>query len=210
MRSQQENAGTSSDARFDSPAQQSTSRADVSRPLPAATEPSATGSPRRGWLGQFRPGLAVSPYEFMRNMSEEIDRLIDGLGGRAAALGTATPRGAREGVDFWPAWTPPVETIQKPNALVFRADLPGLKPDEVNVSLGDGLLTISGERKQEHEDKRDGFLRTERSYGTFYRAFPLPEGAEEDRIAASFKNGVLEISVPFSERERGRRIKVET
>jgi len=210
MRNPQENTGASSDARSDSPTQQSASRGEVSRPLPAATEPSAVGSTRRGWLGHFRPGMAVSPWELMRNMSEEIDRLIDGLGGRATALGTTTPRGARGGADFWPAWTPPVETIQKPNAIVFRADLPGLKPDDVNVSVGDGLLTISGERKQEHEEKRDGFLRTERNYGTFYRAFPLPEGAEEERIAASFKNGVLEISVPFSERERGRRIKVET
>jgi HSP20 family protein len=150
----------------------------------------------------------------MRSMSEEIDRLIGGLGGRSTALGTTTTRGTHPASDFGSyftaAWTPPVEVIQKPNAIVFRAELPGIKADEVNVSVNDGLLTIAGERKQEHEEKRDGFLRTERSYGTFYRAFSLPEGADEDKVAASFKNGMLEISVPLTEKERGRRIKVDT
>jgi HSP20 family protein len=156
----------------------------------------------------------MSPWELMRSMSEEIDRLIDNLGGRATALGTLPQRGVRGAGDygnfFTATWTPAVEVIQKPNALVFRAELPGLKPEDVSISVDNGLLSISGERKQEHEEKRDGFLRTERSYGTFYRAFSLPEGADEDKIAASFKSGVLEISVPLSERERGRRIKVDT
>lgn len=221
MRNQQENPGASSETRSESPnttAQQSASGSqsatgsDVARPLPAAAEPSAR-TMRRGGLGQYRSGMPVSPWELMRNMSEEIDRLIDNLGSRSTALGT-TPRGARASGDLGnyltAAWTPPVEMIQKPNAIVFRAELPGLKADEVNVSVNDGLLTISGERKQEHEEKRDGFLRTERSYGTFYRAFSLPDGVEEDKVSASFKNGVLEISVPISEKERGRRIKVES
>jgi HSP20 family protein len=149
----------------------------------------------------------------MRNMSEEIDRLIESLGGRAPALGLTHQRGARgsaEAGGFWPAaWAPQIETVQKPNALVLRVDLPGLTSEDVTVNVDDGLLTISGERKQEHEEKSDGVLRTERSYGTFFRAMPLPDGAEEDKIAAAFKNGVLEITVPLSSRERGRRIKVE-
>ena len=221
---QQDSPGGSSDTRSDAPSttsqpsassSQSAAGFDVARPLPAATEPGTGRTPRRGWLGQYRSGMPVSPWELMRSMSEEIDRLIDGLGGRSTALGNATPRGgARTAGDFGSyftaAWSPPVEVIQRPNAIVFRAELPGIKADEVNVSVNDGLLTISGERKQEHEEKRDGFLRTERSYGTFYRAFSLPEGADEEKVAASFKNGVLEISVPLSEKERGRRIKVDT
>jgi HSP20 family protein len=216
MRNQQESPGASGEVRAESPntaTQQSATGSDVARPLPAATEPGTARTPRRGWLGQYRSGMPVSPWELMRSMSEEIDRLIDGLSSRSTALGTTT-RGTRPASDFGSyftaAWTPPVEVIQKPNAIVFRAELPGLKADEVNVSVNDGLLTISGERKQEHEEKRDGFLRSERSYGTFYRAFSLPEAADEDKVVASFKNGVLEINVPVSERERGRRIKVDT
>jgi HSP20 family protein len=150
-------------------------------------------------------------------MSEEIDRLIESLAGArtgATPFGLTTTRGTRGSADYRgtasPTWAPQMELIQKPNALVFRADLPGLKPDEVNVSVEDGLLTISGERKQEHKEERDGFLRTERSYGSFYRAIPLPDGVDEEKVAAKFKDGVLEITVPVTERNGGRRIKVES
>ena len=164
-----------------------------------------------------RPGYLASPWDLVRNMSEEVDRLIEGLSGLRGSTpyGLTTPRSLRTGSDFGvmtpAAWAPQVEVLQKPNAVVLRADLPGLKPDEVNVSVDNDVLTISGERKQEQREEREGYFRSERSYGTFHRAFTLPDAADEDKISASFKDGVLEITIPLAaEKERGRKIKVQS
>ena len=194
---------------------QSTQQPDVQRSVPSASEPNVP-STKRGLSGPLWSGGYASPWEMMRTMSDEFDRLVEGLTSWRTAntpFGLTMPRYTRGLSDpraFDSAWAPAVEVIQKPNAYVFRADLPGLKPDAVHVNVEDGLLTISGERKQEHKEDRDGYLRTERSYGTFHRAFPLPAGADEDKIAAKFKDGVLDITVPVSSNERGRKIKVES
>lgn len=193
---------------------QSGSARDVPRSVPSTTEPSVSRTWHGGVPGPLRSSGFYSPWELMRNMSEEIDRLLEGLTGlRTTPFGLTTPRGTRGVSDLRalsPAWAPAVEVIEKPNALLLRADLPGLKPDEVHVNVEDGLLTISGERKQEHKEEREGYMRSERSYGAFYRAFALPESADDQKIAANFKNGVLEITVPVSVRERGRAIKIES
>jgi HSP20 family protein len=93
-------------------------------------------------------------------------------------------------------WVPRIEVLQNNGQLMVRADLPGLTKDDVNVELMDDMLTISGERKEEKEEKREGFYRSERSYGSFYREIPLPEGAKTEEAAATFRNGVLEITMP--------------
>jgi len=187
---------------------------DVARPVSSSTEPGRTA---RTGVTTRRPGYLTSPWDLVRNMSEEVDRLIDGLSGLrgSTAYGLTTPRSLRTGSDFGvmtpAAWAPQVEVLQKPNAVVLRADLPGLKPDEVNVSVDNDVLTISGERRQEQREEREGYFRSERSYGTFHRAFTLPDAADEDKISASFKDGVLEITIPLAaEKERGRKIKVQT
>jgi HSP20 family protein len=72
------------------------------------------------------------------------------------------------------------------------------------------VLAISGERREENREEGEGFIRSEVSYGTFFRTIPLPEGADENRVAATFRNGVLEISIPVSDREQGRRVKVQS
>jgi HSP20 family protein len=91
-----------------------------------------------------------------------------------------------------------------------RADLPGLKKEDVTVDVEDGMLAISGERRDEHEEDRDGYYRSERSYGRFYRAVPLPDGANAEQIDASFNDGVLEVTVPApKEREsRGKKVQI--
>jgi HSP20 family protein len=88
---------------------------------------------------------------------------------------------------------------------VIRAELPGLKPDDVNVEITDDAVVISGERKEEKEEKRGDVHVTERRYGTFYRSIPLPEGAQTEQAKARFENGVLEITVPAQEAGKGRR-----
>ena len=93
-------------------------------------------------------------------------------------------------------WMPPVEVFQNNGQFIVRADLPGLTKDDVKVEVADEFLMISGERKEEKEEKEEGFYRSERSYGTFYRQIPLPENAMTENAAATFLNGVLEITVP--------------
>jgi HSP20 family protein len=139
----------------------------------------------------------------MRRMSDDLNQLLDAVG----FFGNR-PRGmAGAGL-----WAPSLEIQQKKDALVVRADLPGVKPEEVDVTVEDGALVISGERRQERREEQEGVVRTELSYGSFYRAIPLPDGADEDRVSASLKNGTLEITVPLDEsgRQRGRRVKVQS
>ena len=107
-------------------------------------------------------------------------------------------------------WSPQIDVSQKNNELVVRADLPGLTKDDVKVDITDDAITIQGERRKEHEEERGGVYRVERSYGSFYRTIPLPDGAMTDQAKASFKDGVLEITMPAPPEQvtRGRRLEV--
>src|SRR5438552_3163163 len=103
-------------------------------------------------------------------------------------------------------WTPDVEAFQRGDQFIVRADLPGLKKEDVTLQVTDDALTIEGERRSEHEEQREGYYRSERSYGSFSRVIPLPEGAIADSAKASFENGVLEVAMQAPPREvsRGR------
>jgi HSP20 family protein len=109
-----------------------------------------------------------------------------------------------------PSWAPDIDVFQRGNELVIRADLPGLKKDDVKVDVTEESVTIQGERKREHEEEREGRYRVERSYGSFSRLIPLPEGAITDQAKASFDNGVLEITMPAPPEQvrRGRRLEI--
>lgn len=167
----------------------------------------ATGVARRNQSsGVQAPGtdIASSPFLLMRRMAQDMDRLFENFGFGPLGLGTGLGLGSRfdSGLwdDRWPAlsrqtWSPQIETFRRGDKLVVRADLPGLKKDDVKVEIEDGMLTISGERSEEHEENRDDFYRSERSYGRFYRALPLPDGASEDQCEATFRDGVLEVTL---------------
>jgi HSP20 family protein len=141
--------------------------------------------------------------------AEEIDRVFDDFGlGRgwvAPRLGLGQPliRRAEE-------WLPDIEMLQRNNELVIRADLPGLAKDDVKVDVTEDAVTIQGERKHEHEEEKAGVYRSERSYGSFYRSIPLPEGAMTDQAKAVFKDGVLEVTMPAPPEsvKRGRRLEI--
>ncbi len=179
----------------------------------AVTRREGNGS-RRGETGRsltrwpsLLAGSPASPWELMRRMSEEMNQLFESLGAARTAPGRSGPS------DFGiaaPMLVPEIEVEQRGSDLVVRADLPGLKADEINVSVDRGRLTISGERRQENREEREGFIRSEVSYGTFYRTIPLPEGADESQVTATFRNGVLEITIPVSEREQGRKVQVQS
>jgi HSP20 family protein len=137
----------------------------------------------------------ASPFELMRRFTEEMDRVFEGWGfSRRSWPGAETM-----------AWSPDVEVFERDNNLVVRVDLPGLSKDDIKVEMTDQGLVIQGERKREHEEKGEGWYRSERSYGQFYRLIPVPEGVNADQAQAHFENGVLEISAPIPESQRRRR-----
>src|SRR3954452_2761101 len=88
-------------------------------------------------------------------------------------------------------WIPAMDLVETQDHLVLRADLPGMKEEDLEIEIKDGVLTISGERKAEHEEKSEGFHRVERSFGSFSRALAVPEGIDATQVSASFENGVL-------------------
>ena len=92
-------------------------------------------------------------------------------------------------------WAPAVDATAENGDLVIRAELPGVKPEDVDISLQDNVLTISGERKAEQEEERGGYYIRERRYGSFSRSFNLPQGTDESKVRARFENGVLEVRV---------------
>ena len=100
---------------------------------------------------------------------------------------------------------PAIKINELDGQLQVRAELPGLKPEDVRVEVTDGALTIQGERKYEHEENKKGVYRSERRSGQFYREIPLPEGADVEQAKAQFNNGVLEIKLPVREQVSDRR-----
>lgn len=169
------------------------------RGLQRSTEPSRSISERRRAADPFWSG----PSGIMRRLREDMDRLS---GGPGFPRGWMTPFEGLETSD----WAPPIDAFQRGSDFIVRADVPGMSRDDLSVEIGDEALTIRGERKFDHEEERDGVFRTERSYGSFCRVLPLPEGALTDSARASFKDGVLEvvINAPPHEVRRGRRLEI--
>lgn len=147
----------------------------------------------------------VNPFQMMRRFTQDMERLFEDFGG------LSFPNFFR--TDFAPfqmelekgEWMPQIEVLRNNGQLMVRADLPGLTKDDVKVEITDDLLTISGERKEEKEEKREGFYHSERSYGSFYRQIPLPEGAKTEDASATFSDGVLEITMPAAKNETSKR-----
>ncbi|HXW05792.1 MAG TPA: Hsp20/alpha crystallin family protein [Vicinamibacterales bacterium] len=145
----------------------------------------------------------MGPFSMLRRMQEDMDRLFGEVWG-----GRQMPGFFGEGRRA--DWAPAIETFQRGNEFVVRAELPGLSREDLAVEVGDDTLTIQGERKYDHEEEREGVFRSERGYGSFCRVIELPEGAVSDSAKATFKDGVLEIvlQAPSHEVRRGRRIEI--
>jgi HSP20 family protein len=105
-------------------------------------------------------------------------------------------------------WMPPMDLVESDDHFVLRADLPGMSEDDVNIELEDSTLTISGERKSEHETKNEGFYRVERATGAFSRSLTLPKGVDPEAVTARFDRGVLEVRVPKPAERKPRRISI--
>jgi HSP20 family protein len=142
------------------------------------------------------------PFTMMRRMQDEMDRLFGSLG---FGPGPLAGWGGEQGT-----WTPAVEVFQRGQEFVVRADVPGLTREDLSVELGEDTVTISGERKYDHQEEEGGVFRSERAYGAFQRIIPLPEGVITDSAKATFRDGVLEIvmQAPPQEVRKGRRIEI--
>ena len=148
------------------------------------------------------PAVWASPFSFMRRFGEDMDRLFEDFGFARGVI----PQGFAQMAE----WSPQVEVTERDGQLVVRADLPGLNKDDVQVELRDEAIIIRGQRKQEREEKREGYYRSERSYGSFYRQIPLPKGIDTEKATANFNNGVLEITMPVAQGEaRGRQLQIQ-
>ena len=105
-------------------------------------------------------------------------------------------------------WVPAMDLVESGEHFVLRADLPGMSEEDIEIELEDGTLTVSGERRAEHEERQEGFHRVERSFGAFSRSLTLPKGVDADAVSASFDRGVLEIRIPKPEARKPRRISI--
>jgi HSP20 family protein len=105
-------------------------------------------------------------------------------------------------------WIPAMDLVEIDNDFVLRADLPGLSEDDVNIEVEDNVLTISGERKSEHTERKNGYYRVERASGSFSRHLTLPEGVDADKIQANFEQGVLEVRIPKPEARKPHKVAI--
>jgi HSP20 family protein len=145
----------------------------------------------------------------MSRINEEMDRLFDSLG-----FGSMLRMPIEAGFPALAAseaWAPDIEMVQRDNQLVIRADLPGVKKEDVTVEIDEDRVIIRGERRQERTQESRGVYRSEVSYGAFERTIPLPEGVDPEKAQANYHDGVLEISLqaPQTAQAKGRRLEIK-
>ena len=150
-------------------------------------------------------GTAVAPMRALRTVLEpfrglrSMNRLLEEAFGPAASTN-------EESFDLW---APPCDIYETDNELVVQVELPGVKKEDVKVSIENNVLTISGERKFEEETKRENYRRAERSYGQFMRSFILPNTVDTDKVSAEFKDGVLRVGLPKREESKPKAVEVK-
>jgi HSP20 family protein len=105
-------------------------------------------------------------------------------------------------------WMPAMDLVETEDHFVLRADLPGLAEEDVAIEVEDNVLTVSGERKAEHAETKEGYHRVERAFGHFSRSLTLPEGVDPEAVTADFERGVLEVSIPKPEQRKPRKISI--
>jgi HSP20 family protein len=139
------------------------------------------------------------------SFQDEMNRLFDQFFG---GWGLAP---FREFPEQWDAFSPRVDVVEGDKEVTVSAELPGMDEKEIDVSLSHGVLTISGEKREEKEDKGKNYYRMERSYGSFQRSVPLPSEVDEDKAEATFKKGVLTITLPKAAAARAsKRISIKS
>lgn len=139
------------------------------------------------------------PFRELEDMSDRLNRMFARPALRTNGKETLTVAD----------WVPTVDISENEGEYVIKAELPEVKKDDVKVTLEDGVLTIQGQRRQEKEEKTTKYHRIERSYGTFVRSFSLPDQVNESGVKAEFKDGMLNLHIPKSEKAKPRAIEVK-
>jgi HSP20 family protein len=148
--------------------------------------------------------MTMRPYRGFYDMQSEMNRMFDEV------FGGLSRRGGRQQGDDPTRWAPVLDVLQEEGDIVVRAELPGVKQEDVDITLHDGVLTISGERKAEQQREGSGYYVRERRYGSFRRSMTLPQGVDESKISARFERGVLEVRVSDAAAvQEPRRIQIE-
>ena len=152
--------------------------------------------PRRGSPARVTSGR--SPFAELTRMQRDVEEMIErffGDGGTTAAGGGA--------------FAPPLDVIDRGNEILVRADLPGLDRNDIEIQVEDGMLSVRGEREEQHEENKDNYRWCERWEGAFMRSIPLPAEVEREKIQAEFKNGVLEIRIPKKKEAAPKKIEIK-
>jgi HSP20 family protein len=147
--------------------------------------------------------VRFDPFRELDRLQSEMNRLFEGYAGspeRAGSAGSLTQGGR--------LWSPAVDVAENQNEIVLRAEIPGMKQDEIDIELTGDTLTLRGERKFENEERKENFVRVERSYGRFQRSFTLGVPIQNDKVTATYRDGILEIHLPKSEETRPRKVTV--
>ena len=142
--------------------------------------------------------VRFDPFEDMTRLQREVNRLFED---RSATRGGAETASTR-------AWSPLVDILEDRNEIVVKAELPGIKQEEIDIELTGDTLTLRGERKFEDTPHKDNYVRIERSYGSFQRAFTIGVPVQHDGVKASYKDGILEIHLPKSEETKPKKVQV--
>lgn len=145
-------------------------------------------------LGRYYPREVAS-------LQDEVERMFRSFLGTGMGGGESAPSTAG-------AWSPALDVEETEEAFVLHVELPGCRPEDVEVNLEENVLTVTGERRFYDEREAEGFRRIERRFGRFHRAVRLPDRVDPDRVEASFENGLLTVNVPKAEEARPRRIQV--
>jgi HSP20 family protein len=170
-------------------------------PAPGLEQPSGLKNTTMNLLSKYNPFRTTrwDPYKEIADFERGLDRFIN----RAPSFG-----GADESIAA-AAWEPLADISEDDKEFLVKAELPEVKKEDVKVTVEDGVLRISGERNLEREEKGKKYHRVERSYGSFLRAFMLPEGADASRIAADFKDGILMVHLPKTEKAKAKAVEVK-
>src|SRR3954452_9653962 len=140
------------------------------------------------------------PAREINSLQQEMNRLFSTF--FDTPTGSVPNGGARR-------WIPAMDLVETEDQFVLRADLPGVSDEDVQIELEDNVLTVSGDRRTEHEERKEGYYRVERATGAFRRSLTLPEGVDADAIAARFDKGVLEVRIPKPEERKPRRVQIQ-
>lgn len=152
-------------------------------------------------LTRWEPTARWSP---LRDL-EEMEKRLSGVIGRAIGM----PNAEKEEAISVAEWSPMVDITEDEKEYVVKAEIPEMKKEDIKIKVHDDVLSISGERKHEKEEKGKKYHRVERSYGSFVRSFTLPEDADGSKIAAEYKDGLLKVHLPKSEKAKSRAVEVK-